>query len=115
MIKTIDQWFSTGVPRNPWVPQKALRVPPISELDWYLLVNCSKGCRQIVKKLMKGAANQKRLRNTAIDTSRYWRFYNLVHSFLIRGPRIRYRGPAGSVVFIKVFLRSIWMITVSGP
>jgi hypothetical protein len=37
----LDQWFSTGVPRNPWVPQKALGVPPISELDWYLLVNCS--------------------------------------------------------------------------
>jgi len=61
---TTDQWFSTGVPWNPWVPQKALGVPPISEFNWYLLVKCSKGCRQIVKKQRKGAANQKRLRNT---------------------------------------------------
>jgi hypothetical protein len=35
--KRLHQWFSTGVPRNPWVPQKALGVPPISEFDWYLL------------------------------------------------------------------------------
>ncbi len=38
---SLDQWFSTGVPRNPWVPQKALVVPPISEFNWYLLVKSS--------------------------------------------------------------------------
>jgi len=37
---SLIQWFSTGVPRNPWVPQKAVGVPPISEFDWYLLVKC---------------------------------------------------------------------------
>ena len=45
---TLDQWFSTEVPRNPWVPWKALGVPPFSKLDVYLLVNCSQGCLQIV-------------------------------------------------------------------
>ena len=29
----LDQWFSTWVPQNPWVPQKALGMPTISELD----------------------------------------------------------------------------------
>ena len=43
-----DQRFSTGVPRNPWVPWKALEVPPVYELDVYLLINCSYGCLQIV-------------------------------------------------------------------
>ncbi len=36
----LGQWFSTaGVPRNPWVPWKALEVPPISDLVVFLLVN----------------------------------------------------------------------------
>ena len=61
------QWFSTGVPRNPWVPWKALWVPPIYEIDVYLVVNSSLGCRQIVLQQRKGAANQKRLRITGID------------------------------------------------
>ena len=60
------QWFSTGVPRNPWVLRKALRVPPIYELDVYLLVNCCKRCRQIVLKWRKGAANQCRLWNPVL-------------------------------------------------
>jgi len=38
---SLNQWFSTGVPRNPRVPQKAVWVPPISKFNWYLLVNCS--------------------------------------------------------------------------
>ena len=63
----LDQWFSTGVPQNPWVPRKALGVPPISGLDLYFLVYCSKVCCQIVKKPRKGAANQKRLRHTVLD------------------------------------------------
>jgi len=45
-------------------PISALGVPPISELDWYLLLNCTNGCRQIVKKSTKGSSNQTRLRNT---------------------------------------------------
>ena len=65
----LKQWFSTGVPRNPWVPWKALGVPPISELDVYLLVNYSYVCLQIVLQLKKGAANQKRLRTAALDSS----------------------------------------------
>jgi len=32
-LKTLKQWFSTGVPRNPWVPWKTLGVPPISKFD----------------------------------------------------------------------------------
>ena len=64
---SLDQWFSTGVPRNPWVQQKALWVRPIYELDVYLLVNCSWGFRKIVLKQRKVAANQKRLRPTALD------------------------------------------------
>ena len=34
----LQQWFSTGVPRNPWVLWKALGVPQFSELDVYFLV-----------------------------------------------------------------------------
>jgi len=34
-------------------------VVPISKGTWYLQVNNSQGCRQIVKKLLKGATNQK--------------------------------------------------------
>ena len=60
------QGFSTGVPRNPWVPCKALGVPPISVLDIDLLVNCSWGCCQIVVWLTKGARIKKRLRNTVL-------------------------------------------------
>jgi len=45
---------------------KSPGVPLISEFDRYLLVNCSQGCRQIVKKLRKDAANQTRLRNNAL-------------------------------------------------
>jgi len=44
---------------NTWVPLKALVVVPISKGTWYLQVNNSQGCRQIVKKLLKGATNQK--------------------------------------------------------
>jgi len=39
-LLSLGHWFSTGVPRNPWVPQKAGGVPQISQFDWYLLVNC---------------------------------------------------------------------------
>jgi len=57
---TLRQWFSTGVTRNTWVQWKALWVLlPISELDWYLLINFSYGCHQIVKKLGEGASNKK--------------------------------------------------------
>ena len=55
------------MPRKPRVLWKTLGVPPISEFDWNLLVNCWKGCRLTVKKLREGAANQKRLRNTGIS------------------------------------------------
>ena len=33
----VEQWFSTRVLRNSWVPWNHLGVPPISELDVYLL------------------------------------------------------------------------------
>ena len=62
--ESLEQWFSTGVPR------KALGVPPIYELYVYLLLNCSQGCtgcRQIFLKQRKGAANQKRLRPTGLE------------------------------------------------
>ena len=64
---TIEEWFSTEVPRNPLVPWKALGVPPISEFNSYFLVNCKQGCRQIVILPKKGTANQKRLKNTEIE------------------------------------------------
>ena len=41
ILKLVNQWFSTLVPRNPWVPWKSLGVPPISELYICLLENCS--------------------------------------------------------------------------
>jgi len=37
----LNQWFSTGVTQNPWVPRKSLWVSPVSDIDRYLLVNCS--------------------------------------------------------------------------
>jgi hypothetical protein len=37
----LDQWFLTGVPRNTWVPWKAVWVPPISCLDAHLQLNFS--------------------------------------------------------------------------
>ena len=64
-----NRWFSTRVPRDPWVPRKALGVPTNYELYVYVLVSCSLGCCQIVRKQRKGAGNQKRLRNTAIDVA----------------------------------------------
>jgi hypothetical protein len=44
--------------------QKALRLPPISELDWYLLVNYIKKFHQIVKKNKKVVLIRKGSRNT---------------------------------------------------
>ena len=78
LINCLDQWFSTGVPRNLRVPQKAVGVPAISKFDWYLLVNCSLGCRQNVIKPRKGSANQKRLRTTDLSkwSSRFLSGYN---------------------------------------
>ena len=32
MFRCLYQWFSTGVPRQSWVPKKALGVPPKSEI-----------------------------------------------------------------------------------
>jgi len=77
-ITDIEQWFPTGVPRNPW---KALGVPPSFELGWYLQVNFN--CWKIVKKLREGAANQK------VDTSSLEQCFNLgsAHS-LLRSTRI---------------------------
>ena len=74
---SLDQWFSTGVTRNPLVPRKAQGVPPTYDFDVYLLVNCSQGCRQIVLKRSKGAANQKRLRNTALDKTSNFSMFSL--------------------------------------
>ena len=45
----LKQWFSTGVPRNPWVPWNVLGVLRISDLYIYLLVNCNQGCCQIAQ------------------------------------------------------------------
>ena len=59
LAKFQGQWFSTGV-------------PPIYELDVYLLLNCSWGCLQIVLQGSKGAANQKMLRNTGLGPTRKW-------------------------------------------
>ena len=52
----LDQWFLTSLGG---CPEEALGVAPISKLDVALLVNCVKGCHQIVIKPRKGAANQK--------------------------------------------------------
>ncbi len=49
----MKQWFSTGV-------------PPISELNRYLSANSVRGVAKLLKKLWKGSANKKRLRNTVI-------------------------------------------------
>ena len=43
----IEQWFSTGVPRNPRVPLKVLGVPRISDLYVYLLVNFNQGAAKL--------------------------------------------------------------------
>ncbi len=51
---------------------------------WTWLVNCSKGCRQIVKKLRKGAANQKRLRNTALGGFEFETPNEHAHSHKVR-------------------------------
>jgi len=66
----LDQRFSTGMPQNPWVPRNALRVPPISELDWFTSKFYLGCCQIIYKRPRKGAAKQKRLRNTALDYRR---------------------------------------------
>ena len=66
MFRCLYQWFSTGVPRQSWVPKKALGVPPNSEIYDQLMVNCTWGRCQIVLQPRQGAANQKRLRNTAL-------------------------------------------------
>ena len=42
------------------------RTRHITKLHIYLLVNCSKKCRQIVLQLRKGAGNKKMLRNTSL-------------------------------------------------
>lgn len=34
---------------EPWGTTEDVGVPPISKFDWDLLVNCRKGCHQIVK------------------------------------------------------------------
>jgi len=89
--KPLDQWFSTGVSRNPWEPQKALGLPPIYEFDWYLLVKCSYRCRQIIKKLRKGAANQikkKKSRNTALDSFIVSIFVTVVFSIGVNSLKI---------------------------
>ena len=60
---------------EPLVAPKSSRVPPIYEHDVYLLANCGYGCRQYVLKRRKGAANQKRLRNTALLQSKLSQFF----------------------------------------
>ena len=62
---TLEQWFSTGDPRQtrgPWdIVLGASSYYFCWSLDLFL------GCRQIVMLLSKGAASQKRLRNTTLE------------------------------------------------
>ncbi len=89
-LYSLHQWFSNGVPRNPRVPWKALWVIPIPELDWHLLVNCKKGWLQIVKILKEGAANQKRLRNTALHFTFFSFLFALhfIYCFFAQSPTL---------------------------
>ena len=65
--KSLNQWFSTGVPRNPRVPLKALGVPPINELfTGKLKLGVPPKCSIIEE----GCRESKRLRNTGLSHSR---------------------------------------------
>ena len=67
----IDQWFSTGVPRNPWVPSKALGVTPICELEVYVLFRkLQLGLPPNCSSTKEVCCESKRLRNSAIDEQR---------------------------------------------
>ncbi len=42
------QWFSTGVPRYPWVSRNYVRCRQFMNFVLLLVVNCNQGCRQTV-------------------------------------------------------------------
>ena len=107
-MKTMDQWFSTGVPRYPWVPWKALGVPPICKLDVFLLEKYIYGCRQIVLFPREGAANQKRSRTTAIEINivNEWKFQKLGITLIIRDQSYETLIYALTYMFVR-FLKEI--------